>query len=339
MKKIIIIGGGFAGSYAAKKLEDSFDVTLIDTKSYFEFTPGILRTIIEPKHLSKLQILHKNYLKNTKIITVKVSKIEEKYVVAQNKKYEYDYLLICSGSNYSSPIKEQNSVMSVRGEQLRAAYKNVKNKKSILIIGGGLVGVELAAEICAMYKNKTITLVNAKDTLVKRNKAKTQKYVTKFLTKNGVNIIQNEKVIKKNNNIFITNEGTKIGADIAFLCTGINPNTSFVNNKFLDEKKHIIVNNYMQMNKNVFAIGDVNNIKIEKTAQNASNQAEIAVKNMLAMENRKKLTTYVPKKTPLCISLGKWNGVLETDSFVLTGLIPGILKQIIELKEMLMLKH
>ena len=37
----------------------------------------------------------------------------------------------------------------------------------LLIIGGGLVGVELASEICTKYKNKEITLVNSGKTIIK----------------------------------------------------------------------------------------------------------------------------------------------------------------------------
>ena len=42
MKKLIILGGGFAGAKIAKALENIYDVILIDSKDYFEFTPGIL---------------------------------------------------------------------------------------------------------------------------------------------------------------------------------------------------------------------------------------------------------------------------------------------------------
>ena len=34
MKKIVIIGGGFAGSHIARNLEDKFEVILIDSKNY-----------------------------------------------------------------------------------------------------------------------------------------------------------------------------------------------------------------------------------------------------------------------------------------------------------------
>ena len=67
MKKLVIIGGGFAGSLIAKNCENYFDTTLIDSKDFFEFTPGILRTIVQPSHAKKIQVLHKEYLKKTKV--------------------------------------------------------------------------------------------------------------------------------------------------------------------------------------------------------------------------------------------------------------------------------
>src|SRR3989338_1455974 len=101
MKKVVVIGGGFAGSLIARKLQKDFEVTLIDTKPYFEFTPGILRTIVEPEHYKSIQVGHKDYLK-AKIIVGHVKKIEEDFVHVDGKKLPYDYLAICSGSRYNA---------------------------------------------------------------------------------------------------------------------------------------------------------------------------------------------------------------------------------------------
>ncbi|PIZ83168.1 FAD-dependent oxidoreductase, partial [Candidatus Pacearchaeota archaeon CG_4_10_14_0_2_um_filter_05_32_18] len=46
MKNIVIIGGGFAGAKIAKALENYYGTVFIDDKDYFEFTPGILKTIV-----------------------------------------------------------------------------------------------------------------------------------------------------------------------------------------------------------------------------------------------------------------------------------------------------
>ncbi|NJO90468.1 MAG: RNA 3'-terminal phosphate cyclase [Chloroflexia bacterium] len=59
--------------------ENIFDVTLIDTKDYFEFTPGILRTIVEPKHARSVQQLHSHYLSRAKIVVGEVKNISKNF--------------------------------------------------------------------------------------------------------------------------------------------------------------------------------------------------------------------------------------------------------------------
>ena len=71
-KKVVIVGGGYAGVYAAKKLERKFQVTMIDTKDYFEFTPSRLRTLVEPWHTHKIHLPHSSILQHTKIVSDRV---------------------------------------------------------------------------------------------------------------------------------------------------------------------------------------------------------------------------------------------------------------------------
>ena len=343
MKKIIIIGGGFAGSFLAKKLEKHYNVTLIDTKNYFEFTPGILRTIINPEHLKNIQVLHKDYLKKSAVIKGSVKSISKNSVSVNSRKIPFDYLAICSGSKYISPIKEQNIIIASRASQLKKYYENLKNSKNILIVGGGLVGVELASEIICKYKDKKITLIHSKTRLMKRTPFKASRYAENFLKKRNVDIIYNERVIENNKNIFTTDKKTVISPDLVFWCTGIKTNFEFLLKDFrncLNEKNHVKVNNYLQVNNcnNIFAAGDITDIKEEKTAQNAKNQAKIILNNINTLESKKPLREYKIKKTALVISLGKYHGILCYKNFVFTGFLPGILKAIIEKKEMLFLR-
>ena len=64
-------------------------------------------------------------------------------------------------------------------------------------------------------------------------------------------------------------------------------------------------------------------------------QAEIAAKNIINTEKGKNLEKYLSKPRIMVISLGKWDGILVYKNFVLTGLIPGILKTLIEWREMI----
>lgn len=334
-KKLIIIGGGFAGSYLAKKLENDFSVYLIDNKDYFEFTPGILRTIIEPEHAKKIQQLHKNYLKKAKICIGNVSEIGDDFVVWNKNKLKFDYLAICSGSTYSSPFKESNLVIATRADNLINCHRKLEKAKNVLIIGGGLAGTELASEIITRYKDKEIFIVHNKDRLLERNNEEVKCYAENFLKKRGVKIIFNEEVISYKDKIFTTNKGTNIKPDMIFACTGIMPNYDFIKKNFshlLTKKNQIKVNHYLQLEgkNNIFAAGDVNSRIEEKTAQNARRQAKFIIKNIRALENGKNLKVYSEKKTPLIVNLGKWDGIFTTGKLNLFGLIPGLLKTMIE---------
>src|SRR3989338_6321881 len=174
-EKVVVIGGGFAGSYICHRLQNDYEVTLIDNKDYFEFTPGILRSIVEPSHLKHLQIPHKKYLKKARVLMADVTEISEKEVILNSARMPFDYLFICSGSGYANPIKEADVIMSARGFHLASFSEKLENSRKILIIGGGLVGIELAAEICTHSKDKEIKLMHAGQCLIERNSAKSQK--------------------------------------------------------------------------------------------------------------------------------------------------------------------
>ncbi len=341
MKKVVIIGGGFAGSYAAEYLEKDkdFSVALIDTKPYFEFTPGILRTIVEPEHARKIQVLHKDYLKRTEIIVGEVKEVGKNFVRVNGKKVKFDYLVIASGSRYELPIKEQNVILATRLSRLKGYYEKLCRAKKVLLIGGGIVGVELSAEIATHYKDKEITLVHSGERLMPRNDIKTSSYAENFLRKKGVKIIFNDRVEKVSGKKCTTKNGLKIEADLIFICTGIKPNYEFMKKNFskkIDSEGNLRVNKYLQLEgqNNIFVAGDVAGIKEEKTAQNAEFHAGIVMCNIRCLNKKKRMKEYKSMKRIMVISLGKWDGILEYRSFVLTGLFPGILKTLIEKREM-----
>ena len=100
----------------------------------------------------------------------------------------------------------------------------------------------------------------------------------------------------------------------------------------LEENGLIKVNEYLQLEgeNNIFAAGDINNVKEEKTAQNAEKHAEIIASNIIMLENGKELSKYYSRKRPLVISLGKYSAIFEGKRIVFFGFIPAFLKFFIE---------
>jgi len=68
----------------------------------------------------------------------------------------YDILILCTGMKYTPPIKVANAnvTMSDRKDQISKYYESLKDAKSIVVAGGGLVGVEMIAEIVCRLPGK-----------------------------------------------------------------------------------------------------------------------------------------------------------------------------------------
>lgn len=342
MKKVVIIGGGFAGSRVAKLLEKKLEVTLIDDKEYFEFTPGVLRTIVEAEHIRKIQVLHTHYLLHAKVITGCVTEVRKNFIKIKDKKIFYDYLVIASGSSYNLPFKESEVLSVIRAKKLREYYESLSKAKKILIIGGGLVGVELAGEILNHPEKKDITIISSSEELIPRNCPKARNQVTKYLKRHNVKLVLGEKLIKKSKGKWISDKKRKFNADMVFICTGITPNYKFMKKNFsrtLDSKGYIKVNSKMQIIgpskiKNIFAVGDIAGFKEEKTAQGADKQASLIAKNICALEKGKEMKNYKTKTYPVIISLGKNFAILCMGKFTFKGFIPSLLKKFILYREM-----
>lgn len=339
-KRLVIIGGGFVGSNLARSLENQFEITFIDSKDYFEFTPGILRTIVDPEHISKIQVRHSKNIKNSKILVGLVEEVGNNYIIFNREKIIFDYLVICTGSRYSTPIKQENVVLANRAKVLVDYYEKLCESKSIGIIGGGLVGVELAAEIYSKYPEKDLFLVQSNSLILPRNSEKSRKYVMDLFNRKNVKVYCSERVKNFKKNYVLTNTGKKLSFDLLFNCTGIKPNSGLLIKNFsknLSDNEFVKVDKYLRLegSKNIFVGGDLIDVSEEKTAQNAVQHSKIIKKNLLALMDGKKLKEYVTFKRPIIISLGKWDGVFESKKIVFTGVVPGILKWIVEKKEML----
>ncbi len=342
--KVVIIGGGFCGSLAAKYLDAKAEVVLIDRKDYFEFSPSIHKVVFNPAHFKKIAIPFNRFLKRTRIITDKLLRVTPIYVETEKEKIEFDYLIIASGIDYPVLLDDKTDVHALKsGKDALAIGDAVKKAEHILIVGGGLIGTEIAGEL-ATKANKRVVIVHPKDRLLERNPESASNYAMKFLEQRGVNIIFGEKVVSRQGHSFITDKGRKIDAELALWCAGIKCNPWFMESfpvHIFTERKSLKVNEFLQLAgfSNIFVGGDINDVKEEKTAQNAERHAKLICQNIERSQRDIALKAHKPRSGPLVISLGsKAATMVLPNNWVINGVLPGLLKHMIEFKALLKYK-
>lgn len=194
-RRVLIIGGGFAGFVVARHMRKHFDCTLIDAKEYFEYTPGILRAFVHPGHFSELTFMYQPVLEEklgVRFIWGEVTTLDGEarvctYKAMHVKKEEqlsFDYCVVASGCNFGlfdkwgeslwfptvwervqaeSKWKEHDErFWHGRQAHIVEEYSKLneldKQKGSVLVVGAGFIGVEWATEIDFFFKNMTVSI-------------------------------------------------------------------------------------------------------------------------------------------------------------------------------------
>lgn len=337
--KVVIIGGGFCGSNVAKILDKqrSIEVTLIDKKNYFEYYPALPRVIRNPNYKSKIKKNFKEFLKNSKIVNDEVTEVKNDYLLTKKSgKFYFDILVISNGVEYPIFLKNKKIVYTLTNlQQLEKINDSLKDSKNILVIGGGLIGVETAGELSDKTKGKKIKIVHPHGRLIERNPVHVSKTAEKILKEKNIQIIFNEKIIKNENNNFISNKKNTYIADLAIWCAGTRCNPFFMKNfdkKVFNGKKALRINSFLQLKnyKNIFVGGDITDITEEKTGFNAERHAKLIAENIIRLKNKKKLKSYKILKPPLVISLGEKNAIIVYKKFLLPGFLASFVKKLVE---------
>ncbi|GAA0183168.1 oxidoreductase [Lithospermum erythrorhizon] len=330
-KCVVIVGGGVAGSVAAKILQDVADVHLIDPKEYFEITWASLRCTVEPSFAERTVIKHSEYAPNANIVcSAAVGVTENEVTTQEGRAIAYDYLVIATGHNDTTPATKQEKLSNYQADQ-----DKIKAANGVLIVGGGPTGVELAAEIVCAFPGKKVTLVHRGSRLLEFIGEKASKKALNWLTAKNVEVILGQSVDldSSSNGVYKTSGGESIIADCHFLCTGKPIGSSWLRESLLkdclDDKGRLMVNPDLRVkgHANIFAIGDINDVKELKQGYLAQIHADLVSKNIkLLIKGKDKLTPYKSGTQMAIVSQGKKEGVAQIACVTMSGRIPGMMK-------------
>jgi len=259
-KKIIIVGGGFAGLNLAKKLSNnqSFDVTVVDRNNYHFFPPLLYQVSTAFVEASNISYPFRKLFQDRKNIRFYMGKLlrvipEINMIETETGNLNYDYLVLAMGTetnffgnenviNNALPMKTIAEALHIRNHVLLRLEEAVRSRSlldkeklaNIVIAGGGPTGVEMAGMIAEMRRNiasrdypedtekvSNIYLVHGSPTLLNPMSKKAQEEAYDVLTKLGVKIILNTLVKDYANDEVILSSGKKISSATLIWASGV----------------------------------------------------------------------------------------------------------------------
>ncbi|MGP5631982.1 FAD-dependent oxidoreductase [Psychrobacter celer] len=310
MNKIVIIGAGQAAIWTAKTLRSEGyegSITIIGDEDYafYERPPLSKQVLLGNATYESLKIFKDEVVDELDIellAPVKVTQIDRqsKNIFTNNDQYiAYDKLLIATGSKAKIPVKEwalHSNIVSLRNiEDSLLIAEKLKHAKKVGVVGGGWIGLEVAASLSE--RDIDVTVYEMNDRLCTRSVSKeVSEYLLNLHQAHGTKIRLpfdqidlNQSDETQSVHIKINNDDNDVDTyDFVLLGTGAHINKEIAEISGLETRDGIIVDEYCQTSDpDVYAAGDVAihpglGFCIQSWS-NAQNQGIIAAKSMLSL--------------------------------------------------------
>lgn len=271
---IVIIGNGISGVSVAKSLREYSDaeITIVSSESISFFSrPALMYVFMGKMRFKDILPLPSDYWVKNKIKQVygaakEIDTENQKIILDNGSVLSYDKLVLALGSQPKSLGLGEFNLEGIQGfyslqdvEKLQDSSKKIKHAS---IIGGGLIGVELAE----MFVSRGISF-----TFWVREKW----FGSNFLPQEEAEMVTNH-LISKNINIKFEREiigfeaddsnmvksvelqsGEKVDSDLVCVCIGVEPKVDWLKSTEVQTKAGVLVNAHLQTNiPSIYAVGD-----------------------------------------------------------------------------------
>ena len=309
----VIVGTGQAGFQTAASLRaEGYQekITLIGEEPYIPYQrPPLSKGFALGKQdLESIELRPKQFYQDHQINLLAGERVAAIDRAAGQVKLEsgghfpYERLVLAVGArNRTLSLKgaELDGVLYLRSRDEAVIMKErLKNAQEIAVIGGGFIGLELAAVACSL--GKSVTVLEALPRLMSRAVAPLiSDFYRELHTSKGVKIVCNASVLEMEGSAgkvrgVLLSDGTRYSADLVLVGVGVLPNIELARDAGLPISNGISVNEYLQTDDaNVFAIGDCSEHPCEfagarirlESVQNAADQAQCVATTIAGRRN------------------------------------------------------
>lgn len=278
MEHIVIIGNGISGVTAARHIRKQSDnkITIISAETDYFFS----RTALMYIYMGHMQFSHtkpyedgfwsKNNINLKRAYVSKVVPEKNLLVFADDTTMAYDKLILAVGSKpnkFGWPGQDLDGVQGLYSFQdLEKLEENAPNRnkcKRAVIVGGGLIGIELAEMLHT--RNIPVTFLVRESNFWGGVLPKGEsEMINRHILANHIDLRLNtnlREIISDENGrakaVVIEETGEEIPCDLVGLTAGVSPNIEFLKDSGIDLGKGVKVNRFLETNiDHIYAIGD-----------------------------------------------------------------------------------
>ena len=303
-KRVVIIGGGFAGLHLAKNLNDRyFQIVMIDKNNYHTFQPLLYQVATAGLEPDSIAYPLRKLFKGSKDFYFRMAEVdrvdtEQKRLHTNIGEVTFDYLIIATGTTtnfFGNRELEQNAMtMKSVSEALdlrslilqnfeKALLKSAVSEQdalmSIAIVGAGPTGVELAGALAELKKHvlphdypdlninrMQVYLIEMADRVLPPMSSVASSKALDYLKKLGVNVILNEAVESYRDHRVMLKSGKELNAAMMIWAAGVKGNLLPGMKEEAVKYNRYEVNRYhlVKGEESVYAIGDVAYMETEE---------------------------------------------------------------------------
>jgi len=286
MEHIVIIGNGISGVTLARHIRKNSanEITIVSAESDYFFS----RTALMYVYMGHLKFEHtqpyepwfwmKNRINLKKGYVDRINTSKKQLVFSNGEHFSYDKLVFATGSKpnkFGWPGQDLDGVMGMYHKQdLENLEKHAPNNqvcKRAVIVGGGLIGIELAEMLHSRNIPVTFLVREASFWNGVLPTAESE-MINRHIINNHIDLRLNTnlKEIKSDENgcvksVIIEETGEEISCNVVGLTAGVSPNIDFLENsktsaepsRSIDTNNGILVNRFLETSiKDIYAIGD-----------------------------------------------------------------------------------
>ena len=333
--RIAIVGANFAGLGAARQFGREYAVTVFDRSAAFEWLPNIHELISGVKRPADLRLPRRRLVARAghRFVRADVTAIDAAkghLTTSAGRQFPFDVCIVAVGGvnetfgvrgaeRYALPFKSVDDCAAI-GRKL-AAIARTPGRRSVVIVGGGLEGIEALGEILRRYRNRAglgITVVEAGASLLPGMPARLEVAVRAHCDGRNVRIFTSSPVTSVTPTRVRLRSGATIRSDLTLWTVGVTaPPLLLESGLAAKPRQWAPVTRALRSKRfdNVFVIGDAAALPrpLAKQAYHALQMGACAAENAKRALAGRRLRDFRPSAKPMLVAFG------DLDTFFVAG--------------------